>query len=492
MSLVDVDVWAVLAGVDDDMLSHSPQSDVDGGALSRCGRAARATIHEPFGFVKPARFGDDLPTPVEYLDVRDETSSGEGESLRILMVAPTSFFADYGCHVRILEEIRALQARGHVVRICTYHNGRDLDGVDTRRSVDVPWLKRAEVGSSRHKAYLDVALFFETLRQAVRFRPDVIHGHLHEGALIGSVIGRMLRIPVVFDYQGSLTEEMLDHGFIRKRGLRERFFRRLERRIDRMPAAVIASGVAGVNYLSGSGLDPERIVLIQDGVDLNRFDPVTASKDRATVRADLGIPPDAPVVVYLGLLAEYQGTSLLLDAAKILRARRDNVYIVVAGYPGADHYAAEATAMGLNGHVLFPGRVAYEDAPALLAAGDVAVAPKRSTTESNGKLLNYMALGLPVVATDTQTNRAILGELGHLVPPGDPTALADAIERAFDDPPAERIALRQRIADAFAWQTRVLDLERVYASVRRQRERPVRTVTDRVPAPTKPGTASRK
>src|SRR6476469_6325908 len=101
--------------------------------------------------------------------------------LRILMIAPTSFFADYGCHVRILEETRALQARGHVVRVCAYHNGRDLPGIDIRRSVDVPWLKRAEVGSSRHKAYLDVALFVTALRQALAFHPDVIHGHIHEG-----------------------------------------------------------------------------------------------------------------------------------------------------------------------------------------------------------------------------------------------------------------------------------------------------------------------
>lgn len=283
-----------------------------------------------------------MPRPVEYLDVSDETPSVDGETLRILMIAPTSFFADYGCHVRILEEVRALQARGHAVRVCTYHNGRDLPDVDIRRSVDVPWLKRAEVGSSRHKAYLDVALFVATLRQAIHFRPDVIHGHLHEGALIGAVIGRLLRRPVVFDYQGSLTEEMLDHGFIRKRGLRERVFRRLERRIDRLPAAVIASGIAAESYLLGSGLGPERVVLIHDGVDTSRFDPAVAAQDRASVRERLGIPTGAPVVVYLGLLAEYQGTSLLLDASMVIRARRDDIYVIIAGYPGSDRYAAQA------------------------------------------------------------------------------------------------------------------------------------------------------
>jgi glycosyltransferase involved in cell wall biosynthesis len=381
------------------------------------------------------------------------------------MIAPTSFFADYGCHVRILEEARALQARGHVVRVCAYHNGRDLPGVDIHRSVDVPWLKRAEVGSSRHKAYLDVALFIATLRQARAFRPDVIHGHIHEGALIGAVVGRLTRRPVVFDYQGSLTEEMLDHRFIRPGGLRERFFRRLERWIDRLPDLVVPSGAAAECYLRGRGLPAERIQLVPDGVDTDWLDPQRVAAERAGVRERLGIPRDAPVIVYLGLLAEYQGTDLLLRAARRVLERRPDAYLLVAGYPGADRYAKLARELALDGRVLFPGRVPYEDAPALLVAGDVAVAPKMSLTESNGKLLNYMAMRLPVVAFDSAANRAIVGALGHLVPPGDADALADALLCALNDPPAMRDALRARIADEFAWSERVLDLERVYARV---------------------------
>ena len=387
------------------------------------------------------------------------------QPLRILMVAPTSFFADYGCHVRILEEARALQARGHVVRVCTYHNGRDVPGIDIRRSVDVPWLKRTEVGSSRHKAYLDVALCVATLRQARAFQPDVIHGHLHEGALIGAVIGRVMRLPVIFDYQGSLTEEMLDHRFIRPGGLRERFFRRLERLIDSLPDVIVPSGAAAQQYLLERGVSSERVCLVPDGVDTAWLDPGRASDARAATRARLGIPASAPVIVYLGLLAEYQGTDLLLRAAQRLRERCPDAYLLVAGYPGADRYAQLARELALDGHVLFPGRVPYEDAPALLAAGDVAVAPKLSLTESNGKLLNYMAMRLPVVAFDSPANRAILGGLGHLVPPGAAEELADALLDALSDPPAARDALRQRILNHFAWSERVRDLEAVYERV---------------------------
>lgn len=413
------------------------------------------------GFVKASR---DTP-PSRWATIphmRSTNSSVSPRKLRILMVAPTSFFADYGCHVRIYEEARALQARGHRVRICTYHNGNDLPELDIRRSVDVPWLKRAEVGSSRHKAYLDVALFAETLRQAIAFKPDVIHGHLHEGALIGGVVARLLRKPLVFDFQGSLTEEMLDHGFIRQRGRRERFFRRLERFIDRLPATIIPSSDAGRQHLLRTGTSSGRIELVHDGVDTCRFDPSAQATERVSVRQELGIPEHARVVVYLGLLADYQGTSVLIDAARKLIARDENLYVVIAGYPGADRYAAQAVDMPRRGRVLFPGRVPYERAPAILSIGDVAVAPKISTTESNGKLFNYMAMGLPVVATDTPTNREILGGLGHLVTPGDADALAAGVECALLDGDVERSALRQRIVDFYSWDERIVDIEIVY------------------------------
>jgi glycosyltransferase involved in cell wall biosynthesis len=138
--------------------------------------------------------------------------------------------------------------------------------------------------------------------------------------------------------------------------------------------------------------------------------------------------------------------------------------------------------MPLAQRVLFPGRIAYQDAPGLLVVGDVAVAPKLSTTEGNGKLFNYMAMRLPVVATDTPINRSILGELGHLVPLDRPDLLADAIERAFDDSDGERSALRRRVIDCYSWEQRVTELERVYLQVLGGTpERPLARCTARVP-----------
>src|SRR5512135_2046482 len=110
---------------------------------------------------------------------------------RVLMIAPTSFFADYGCHVRILEEAQILQKLGQQVTIVTYHNGGPVPGLDIKRGLPVPWRRNYEVGSSRHKIGLDALLALKAFGLMATGRFDIIHAHLHEGALIGVVLGRL-------------------------------------------------------------------------------------------------------------------------------------------------------------------------------------------------------------------------------------------------------------------------------------------------------------
>ena len=157
------------------------------------------------------------------------------------MIAPTSFFADYGCHVRILEEARILQRLGHQVTIVTYHNGNPVPGLDIRRTLPIPWRKNYEVGSSRHKVGFDALLGLKTFELLARQRFDVVHAHLHEGALIGLVLGRLFGRPVVFDFQGSMTAEMLDHHFLRREGAIYRLLRRLETWIDHRAGLILTS-----------------------------------------------------------------------------------------------------------------------------------------------------------------------------------------------------------------------------------------------------------
>ncbi|RIK53908.1 MAG: glycosyltransferase family 1 protein [Chloroflexi bacterium] len=377
------------------------------------------------------------------------------------MIAPTSFFADYGCHVRILEEARTLQKLGHQVTIVTYHNGNDVPGLDIRRTLPVPWRGDYEVGSSRHKIGLDALLGVKTLGLLARQRFDVIHAHLHEGALIGLVLGKLFRIPVVFDFQGSLTEEMIDHHFLRRESLFYPPLRRLERWIDRTPPVVFTSSAHAERILVEQfGCPPAHVRVLPDCVNGDSFRPAAgyAPQELAALRAQLGIAEGRKLIVYLGLLAEYQGTGLLLQAMQRILAHHPDVSLLLMGFPGVQLYAGQAQALGIQHAVTFTGRVPYQEAPRYLALGDVAVAPKLSLTEGAGKLLNYMAVALPTVAFDTPVAREYLGLDGLLAVRGDVDSLAQQLTAALfptgENAQAVRelgLRLRRRALQHFGW-----------------------------------------
>jgi glycosyltransferase involved in cell wall biosynthesis len=387
---------------------------------------------------------------------------------RILMIAPTSFFLDYGCHIRILEEARAILAQGVQVRIVTYYLGRDLPGLDIVRSAPTPWHSDYEVGSSRHKIAFDVLLSWKALWTALRWRPDIIHGHLHEGALIGHVLAKLLRVPLVFDFQGSMTGEMLDHGFLKKDSVAHYWWQRLEERIVEMPDAIITSTVHSAELLADVYKRTENVYPLPDSANLDFLFPTCLTpEDRQQRRAELGIPPDRQVVVYLGLLADYQGIPQLLEAAALLRAQGEAVSFLVMGFPQVEHYRQVAHNLGLTDQdVIFTGKMPYEDIPAHLALGDVAAAPKISATEGSGKILNYMAMALPVVVYDTPVSREYLNNLGlYAAPVGDAGALAQALRAILHDPEGAAqlgAQLRERADKHFSWNRTGRQLLRVY------------------------------
>jgi len=180
------------------------------------------------------------------------------------------------------------------------------------------------------------------------------------------------------------------------------------------------------------------VSVIPYGIDLGQFDP--ASHPRAQR------PSDARLAVgTMSRLSPEKGLEYLLRATALLRDRGTDVDVVVAGEgPSRDELKALATALKLDERVTFPGEVGHEDVPGVLAGLDIFAMP--STWEGFGvSALEASAMKLPVVASDIHgiPDVAIDGETGLLVPPADPAALADAIERLARDE-----GLRQRMGEA--------------------------------------------
>ncbi len=385
---------------------------------------------------------------------------------KVLMIAPTPFFADRGCHVRIYEEIRALQGLGCEIILCTYHIGRDMGRIRTERIINIPWYKKLEAGPSWQKPFLDILLLIKSFSIARRFKPNVIHAHLHEGAFIGRFISQWFGVPLMFDYQGSMTAEMADHEFLKKGGTFFRLLRKIENWINRGADIIVPSSGGSVGQLiSEFHIPREKVRPVLDGVDTDIFRPGYPADD---LRERLEIPKGRKVVVYLGLLNEYQGVDLLLDSISDVIHMLPDTHFLVMGYPDVERYTEMAVGLGIAGNVTFTGRIDYREAPRYLCIGDIAVSAKLSRTEANGKVYNYMAAGLPTVCFDTPVNREILGDLGLYAEFGNKESLASSITDILSDTKKFeelKAAVRERAVKELSWRRAGENILAVYGEI---------------------------
>jgi len=379
---------------------------------------------------------------------------------KILNIVPTPFFADRGCHMRILGEMKALAKYGYQNIIVTYHNGRDLEGLDIRRIINIPWYKKLEAGPSVHKFYIDLILFFKAAAVYIREKPDIIYGHLHEGAFVGGLIKYLLtwgKIPLAFDFQGSVTSELDTFNWIKGRKLIRWFFHTLERFICRMPDFFICSSVSNGDIIKNRfNIDPDRVRVVIDGVHTDFFSktPQEGFKQR------LGIPEDAPVIIFTGALLAAKGIWNLISSIPLVLKKVGGAHFLIVGYP-VEEASQKVKELGVEKNVHFTGMVDYFKLPDYLLVSDVAVEPKVDKAgEASGKVINYMGAGLPVVCFEGKNNRRFLGEDGIYAADDRVENLAEKMIWAVkNSKEAEKLGKlnKKRVEKVFSWNNSIKD-----------------------------------
>ncbi len=270
---------------------------------------------------------------------------------------------------------------------------------------------------------------------------------------------------------------MLSHRFLSARSPLLPFWQWLEHFLNRQPDLILTSTPHAREHLhQQEGIPTERLLLLPDSVDPHAFRPRRPedAPHLAQLREALHIPPDRPIIAYLGLLATYQGVDTLIHAMRHLIAMWDRgapPLLLLMGFPFVERYRGLAHTLGLSSHVRLTGTVPYDQAPHYLRLAQVAVAPKRPVSEGAGKLLPYMATGLPVVATDTPAHRTYLHADAYYCRPDDAQDMARALYQALTDPDApERGArLRQRVEAEYTWDHAGKLIEDAYAQLLRGR-----------------------
>jgi len=261
--------------------------------------------------------------------------------------------------------------------------------------------------------------------------------------LPGLLAGRARRRPVVLqpDLNGEMSGEVYLWGTPWARGPAGSLVRggvALRNILFRDADAFVAMSRQIRAELLGAGVAEERVTLIPHGVDTGRYHPVDA-RERADLRARLGLPASALLVTYTGRLLKGKGLETLIEAFAALAARDARAHLLLVGTGAGQALSIEAeiksgvAARGLGERVTFTGRV--ENVEDFLRASDVFAFP--SVFEALGlSLLEAAACGLPCVGSRTGGIVDVIedGRSGLLVLPDDGPALAGALIALASDP----------------------------------------------------------
>jgi teichuronic acid biosynthesis glycosyltransferase TuaC len=250
---------------------------------------------------------------------------------------------------------------------------------------------------------------------ARRGRVDLVLGTwAYPDGCAAILLAHVLRVPVVVKLHGS------DLNVVARLAGPRAQLRALLPRADR----VVAVSRALADEAAALGVAADRIRLVRNGVDTDRFAPA----DREAARAELGLAPERRVLLYVGHLKESKG---VLDLAAAYRELgRGDVDLVVVGEGDA---RGQLSDMGLGMHLV--GARPHEEVPRWMAAADVVVLPSWNEGTPNA-VIEALACGRRVVATAVGGVPDLISSplLGELVPPHQVTALAAALARALDTP----------------------------------------------------------
>ncbi len=251
-----------------------------------------------------------------------------------------------------------------------------------------------------------------------------------------------------------------------------RVLRHIERALALRSERVIAMGeAAAALFRRSDGRLPAHVRPVAEGVDIDEFHPAPSD---GSVHAALGFSADAPLVGTVCRLDAWKGVDVFLHAAALVRRTIPTARFVVVGGPieGQEAYATTleqlARRLGLDEVVRFTGwRYGPAEMPAVYRALSVLVLPSRQPEPFGLVMVEAMACGRPVVATDHGGPREICepGETGLLVPPGDADALAGAVEWVLTHPERARAmgeAARRRAEARYDLNATVRAVEAIY------------------------------
>ncbi len=392
-----------------------------------------------------------------------------------------------------IEEIAAgVAGRGHQVHVVLPHH-RDMRRGAVERGVHLHPYRYAPVRSLnlwgyaesleadvtvRGRVYLAAPFALSAgllaLRQVVRqVRPDLLQAHwvLPNGP-IAALAARRFRLPLVISLHGSDIYLPERHPWLR--GICRWTLRRA--------AAITACSGDLARRSIALGAPTDRLQVIPYGVDQETFRPASP-QERERVRAELGLPADAPLLLAVGRLVRKKGFEVLIRALPAILREAGPVHLLLVGQGDLwEELQTLARQEGVAEYLHMPGTVERDRLPALFGSSDILVVPSVHDEKGNvdglpNVVLEGMGAGRAIVASEIAGIPQVIHheKTGLLVPEKDPPALARAVVRLlYDRDLRERLGqeARRRVERQLNWPEVARAFEQVYRQARKTGERP--------------------
>lgn len=310
-----------------------------------------------------------------------------------------------------------------------------------------------------------IGVMVQELRRA---NAQVVHINAMKAGLIAAPAARLLGLPVVWDFKDLVSADHYSSSLRRV----------VVAYLNLFAARVIANSGAIRTELIRAGVHADKVVALHNGIDLQRFSPQNAVAARERVRAELGLPPDAPVAVMVGRLAPWKGHDIFIRAAARVHVQRPEAHFLIVGDSAFDPpaYRLQLERLAIDGNLGDSLRFLgfRDDVPHVMGAADVVVHCSTLPEPLGLTPIEAMALGKPVIAAAAGGTLETVadGETGLLTPPGNAEALVDAMLWVLNDPVATArmgAAGRERAERMFDLRQNARDIMRIYDSTVKKR-----------------------
>jgi glycosyltransferase involved in cell wall biosynthesis len=388
------------------------------------------------------------------------------EKLKIAMVAACPFPVAQGSQVYIEQMCTALAQRGHTVHLVCYHFGTQEKEYDftIHRIPRITGYSRFRAGPSLQKPFLDLLLTIKLWQVIKKEKIDIIHAHNYEAPLAGLIVRRLTGIPVVFNSHNVLSDELYTYFRLPfSKRLAQSVAHFLDHFIPKRADFCITVSEESINFLTKTGVAPDRIAFIPPGIDYQNGKINDSQEIRKTY--NLG---SNTLIAYTGNLDGYQNIELLFQAIKTLSETTSEFSLVIVTTSDYTGYQKLAEEMGIDHHIIIFSHQTFDQTRELLTACDMAVSPRTSWSGFPIKLLNYMAAGKAIVASEGSAKGIKHKHNGLVAKNGNSNSFAEGILQLIEQPDLARrlgINARKSAIDTYSWDSIVNRLESVYKKV---------------------------